>query len=161
MVQTTQKLYQKLDKEITSLVNKNYPTKKNNISYSEFLSNKMMIIVTIKNGIPSSLFNAIQDLTQFTETDWASFLNISTKSLHRYKQNATIFKPIQSEKIIEIAEVTEQGLEVFGDINTFKHWLNTANYALGNLKPIELLNDSYGKEMVLGELTRINYGILV
>jgi uncharacterized protein (DUF2384 family) len=39
-------------------------------------------------------------------------------------------------------------------------WLETPNFALGNQKPFELLKDSYGKEMVMGELTRIDHGIL-
>ncbi|MFV8326047.1 antitoxin Xre/MbcA/ParS toxin-binding domain-containing protein [Flavobacterium sp. ZS1P14] len=43
----------------------------------------------------------------------------------------------------------------------FKLWLNTPNFSLGKLKPKDLLTDSYGKELVIGELTRINYGILV
>ena len=69
------------------------------------------------------------------------------------------FKSIQSEKIIEMAEVTNVGIDVFGDMEKFKLWLDTPNFAMGNLKPFELLKDSYGKEMVIGELTRINYGI--
>ncbi len=59
-----------------------------------------------------------------------------------------------------MAEVTNVGLDVFGDMEKFKLWLDTPNFALGNLKPKELLKDSYGKEMVISELTRINYGIL-
>ncbi|MCC6451300.1 MAG: DUF2384 domain-containing protein, partial [Acidobacteria bacterium] len=34
-------------------------------------------------------------------------------------------------------------------------------FALGNVKPVELLRDSYGKELVMGELNRIAHGILV
>ena len=60
-----------------------------------------------------------------------------------------------------MAEVTKVGLDIFGDMEKLKLWLNTPNYALGQLKPIELLKDSYGKEMVISELTRISYGILV
>ncbi len=60
-----------------------------------------------------------------------------------------------------MAEVTNVGKEVFGDMEKFKLWLDTPNFSLGNLKPMELLKDSYGKELVIGELTRINYGILV
>ncbi len=60
-----------------------------------------------------------------------------------------------------MAEVTKVGLDVFEDMEKFKRWLETPNFSLGNLKPIELLKDSYGKELVMGELTRINYGILV
>ena len=60
-----------------------------------------------------------------------------------------------------IAEVTCIGLDVFGEMDKFKIWFNTPNFALGNQKPIELLQDSNGKEVVISELTRINYGILV
>jgi uncharacterized protein (DUF2384 family) len=48
------------------------------------------------------------------------------------------------EKIIEIAEVTKVGLEVFGNIEKLKLWLNTPRFSFGKLKPIELLKDSYG-----------------
>ncbi|MFN6064781.1 MAG: antitoxin Xre/MbcA/ParS toxin-binding domain-containing protein, partial [Bacteroidota bacterium] len=71
------------------------------------------------------------------------------------------FKPIHSEKIIEIAEVTKVGLDVFGNVEKLNLWLNTPSFALGKLKPIELLKDSYGKEMVISELHRMNYGIFV
>jgi uncharacterized protein (DUF2384 family) len=45
-------------------------------------------------------------------------------------------------------------------MDRFKSWLDTPSFALGNVKPLELLRDSYGKEMIVGELTRIRYGIL-
>ena len=60
-----------------------------------------------------------------------------------------------------MAEVTKEGLEVFGNMDKLKLWLNTPNFSLGKIKPIELLKDSYGKELVIGELTRISHGILV
>ena len=63
------------------------------------------------------------------------------------------------KKIIELAEVTNYGKEVFDSTEQFYLWLNTPSYALGNLKPTELLKDSYGKELVMGELNRIEQGI--
>ena len=157
---------QKLNREISMLFkssseNKALGSVKDNLTYSEFLSDKMLIITVIRRGVPYSLFNLIKDVTPFSEGDWANFLDLSTKSLHRYKQASKQFKPLQSEKIIEMAEVTNVGIEVFGDMEKFKLWLDTPNFALGSLKPMELLKDSYGKEMVIGELTRINHGILV
>ncbi|MGD9561898.1 MAG: antitoxin Xre/MbcA/ParS toxin-binding domain-containing protein [Pyrinomonadaceae bacterium] len=156
---------QKLDKEIAILFRpspktKRLATARTNISYSEFLSDKMLMISVIRSGVPYSLFELIRNVTPFSEGDWAAVLGISTKSLQRHKQAAKPFKSLQSEKIIEMAEVTNVGQEVFGDIDRFKLWLDTPNFALGNLKPMELLKDSYGKELVIGELTRINHGIL-
>jgi putative toxin-antitoxin system antitoxin component (TIGR02293 family) len=130
------------------------------LTFDSFLTNKLAMIHLIRQGVPYSLFDTIQDYTPFSETDWANILDLSTKSLQRYKQSSRQFGPLQSEKIIEMAEVTNVGLDVFGDMSKFKLWLDTPNFALGKIKPIELLKDSYGKEMVIGELTRINYGIL-
>lgn len=157
---------QKLDKEITaggrsSSLADSLRSRKKKVSYREFLSDKMLMISAIRDGIPYSLFALIKDVTPFTEDDWATLLNLSTKSLHRYKVGSKQFKPLQSEKIIEMAEVTKVGTEVFGDLEKFRLWLNTPSYALGNMKPIDLLQDSYGKEMVIRELTHINYGIFV
>lgn len=158
-------IQKKLNREILTIIrrsriDKRFYSSKNKFTYADFLSNKMLIILIIKEGIPYSLFKLIQHYTPFSENDWANLLDISTKSLQRYKQSSKHFKPSQSEKIIEMAEVTNTGLDVFGDMAKFKLWLDTPNFALGNLKPAALLTDSYGKEMVMGELTRINYGIL-
>jgi putative toxin-antitoxin system antitoxin component (TIGR02293 family) len=154
-----------LDKEISNIIklsniDKRFLPSKKEVTYLDFLSNKMLMVLVIRNGLPYSFFNLISHFTPFSENDWANILEISTKSLQRYKQSSKNFKPIQSEKIIEMAEVTNVGLDVFGNMEKFKLWLDTPNYSLGNLKPIELIKDSYGKEMVISELTKINYGIL-
>lgn len=155
---------QKLDREITSVIkhsgiNRRYYPASRIITYAYFLSDKMLVTLVIRNGVPYSLFNAIQSYTPFTESDWAHLLDLSTKSLQRYKQSSKNFKPLQSEKIIELSEVTITGLDVFGDMEKFKLWLETPNFALGQFKPLELLSDSYGTELVMAELININYGI--
>ena len=165
MATTDISITHKLNREISTILNrsqkdKRFLTSKKDLTYAEFLSNKMLMILVIREGVPYSFFNLIQHFAPFSENDWANFLEISTKSLQRYKLSSKSFRPIQSEKIIEMAEVTNVGLDVFGDMEKFKLWLDTPNFALGKLKPIELLKDSYGKEMVISELTRINYGIL-
>ena len=54
------------------------------ITYDKFLEDKMLIIVAIRKGIPYSLLDLIQNYTPFSESDWANFLDISTKSLHNH-----------------------------------------------------------------------------
>lgn len=131
-----------------------------NLTYNDFFADKMLIIKAIREGIPYSLFDLIQQYAPFSENDWAKFLDISTKSLQRYKSASKPFKSIHSEKIIEIMEVTKTGIETFGNVDKFKRWLDTPSFALGRMKPAELLEDSYGKDLVLGELIRISHGIL-
>jgi putative toxin-antitoxin system antitoxin component (TIGR02293 family) len=160
------KFKKKIGQEIASILkHKSYEGESNpdgleNLTYSDFLADKMLMIRVIQQGVPASLFLMIQQNTPFNTKDWAEILNISTKSLTRYIQESKKFKTTQSERIIEMAEVTALGTEVFGNMEKFRLWLDTPDFALGNHTPMELLRDSYGKELVMGELTRINYGIL-
>ena len=131
------------------------------ITYSAFLSNKLLIVQAIRQGMPYSLFSKIQAIIPFTITEWADYLEISSKSLSRYQKQNKKLTSMHTEKVIELAEVINLGLEVFGNTKKLMLWLETPNFALGNHRPFDLLKDSYGKEMIIGELTRINYGILV
>jgi putative toxin-antitoxin system antitoxin component (TIGR02293 family) len=137
-----------------------YSSQMTKISFTNLLSNKLLLVMVIRKGIPYSIFTLIQNITPFSLNDWANYLDISGKSLTRYRQQDKPFKPSLTEKIIELAEVTNLGIEVFGNNEKFRVWLKTPNYALGNLKPFDLLRDSYGKEMIISELTRIEHGIL-
>lgn len=132
----------------------------NSFSFSEFINDKILVIKSIRRGISFKLFKAILSFSPFTEEEWAEYLNISSKSLQRYRKTSDFhFKPIHSEKILEIAEVTAFGKEVFQDTAQFYDWLNTPSLALNHLTPAELLKDSYGKELVMAELNRIDHGI--
>lgn len=124
-----------------------------------FLKDKWKLSELIRTGISYELFDRIRKHSPFSLSDWAELLSISYKSLLRYKQDGETFKSSQSERIIEVAEVTEYGIEVFGDRQKFKNWLDRKNFALGSVTPRLLLADSYGKDLVMKELAAIEYGI--
>jgi uncharacterized protein (DUF2384 family) len=67
---------------------------------------------------------------------------------------------LQSEKIIEIALFYNKGVEVFGTAEKFNSWLETDNLALKKIKPKMLLDNSFGINMLMDELTAIEYGVL-
>ena len=129
------------------------------ITFDEFLNNIHLIVIAIQTGIPFPIFELIREKSTFTLAEFAKYLDTSTKTINRYKLDKKSFKPIHSEKIIEIAEVVELGYDIFDSEEQFKQWLRTPNYALRSSRPMDLLKDSYGKEMVIGELTRIDHGI--
>lgn len=161
-MKTSKIIENQLDKQIEAFLKLTRKEVPKGITFAEFLEDKMLIILAIRRGIPYSLFDLIQHYTPFTEKDWANFLDVSTKSLQRYKiAKEHQFRSIHSEKIIEMSEVTKVGLDVFGSSDKLRAWLNTPNFALGKTMPIDLLQDSYGKDLVMGELIRINHGILV
>jgi len=133
-----------------------------NVTFKEILSDKLLITRLIRNCIPYNLFAKIVKNTPFSITDWASFLDLSVKSLQRYKTIKNYrFKPIHSEKIIELYEVTLLGKDTFDTLEQFSIWLNTPNFALGKIKPKELLKNSYGKELIIEKLYNMDQGIFV
>lgn len=127
---------------------------------NNFFDNKLSVVHSIRKGFTYSSFDRIKATTPFTDSDWADYLNLSLKTLQRHKKDEGFrFKPIHTEKMIELAEVTQLGAKVFDDRDLFYRWLQLPCLSLGNMKPAELLKDSYGKEMVMAELNRIEYGI--
>jgi putative toxin-antitoxin system antitoxin component (TIGR02293 family) len=122
-------------------------------------NNRISLVTAIREGIPFRLFEQIQRASPYSVNEWARLLHLSAKSIKRYEQTDSRFKPIYSEKIIELAEVTRAGLAVFDSMEQFRLWLDTPNFALGGEPPLELLTDSYGKELVISELNRIDHGI--
>jgi putative toxin-antitoxin system antitoxin component (TIGR02293 family) len=133
-----------------------------NITYEGLLSDRMLLVEAITAGVPMSIFNLVRKEALFSDEEWAGFLDISKRSLDRFKLEVDhIFKASHSEKIFELAEVTRLGKNVFDTFDDFYDWLLVPNFALGNHKPIGLLSNSYGKELVLNELHSIDQGIFV
>ncbi|UAM97527.1 DUF2384 domain-containing protein [Polaribacter litorisediminis] len=132
------------------------------ITYTRFLRDKLLVANAVKRGVPNILFSEIKSNSPFDDKQWSSFLDINVRTFQRYKKVKThIFKQIQSEKIFELAEVVSLGNEVFDSPEHFMIWLKTPSMALGKIKPIDLLDSSYGKDMVIAELNRIEHGIFV
>ena len=127
--------------------------------FESIFANKIRTSETIENGLSYKEFRKIYDNAPFTEEFWADALGISLRSLYRYKQYKSKFKPLQTEKIIEMAEVISSGKKIFASNEKFNLWLETPNFVFEGKKPIELLKNSYGKELVIAELTQIDQGI--
>ncbi len=89
----------------------------------------------------------------------ARLLAVSERTLQRYPP-AKHFNPLISERVLRLAEVAARGIEVFGDQDRFLAWMNQPNVALGGRTPLSLLGSSFGTEMVLEELGRIEHGVV-
>ncbi|MGB3591669.1 MAG: antitoxin Xre/MbcA/ParS toxin-binding domain-containing protein [Nonlabens sp.] len=114
----------------------------------------------IRNGISNQVFEQLRQEIPFSNEEWSKLLDVSLKSLQRYiKDESHIFKLTHSERILEVVEVCELGMEVFEDSDKFYGWTQDPKPALDYIAPIDLMRDSYGKELVLSELHAIAHGI--
>jgi putative toxin-antitoxin system antitoxin component (TIGR02293 family) len=116
-------------------------------------------IQLVREGIPYFSFEKYAALSPLSMAEWSEYLEISERSLHRYKKDNKKFDRMRSERIIEIAQVLKKGVEVFGDDEKFTIWMNSRILALGGIKPRELLDSSLGIKLLDEELTRIDYGM--
>ena len=151
---------QKVEEALQVYLKKSFASSQVSASLEAFFHDKLYVSKVIEKGLSFGFFQKIQDLLSFTEKDWAEYLNISTKSLQRHrKEKNYFFKPLHSEKILEIVELVHRGESVFGSSEKFHTWLNTPSVALGGKKPFDLLKNSYGRSLLLDELNRIEHGI--
>lgn len=116
-------------------------------------------IEAVREGIPYYAFEKYAAISPLSMTEWSEYLEISERSLQRYKKDNKTFDRMRSERIMEIAMVLKKGVEVFGDREKFMIWMNSKIIALGRIKPKELLDSSYGIKLLNEELIRIDYGM--
>ena len=123
-------------------------------------SSIMYLIRVVRKGIKFKVFDLMLTTGPFTMKEWANYLHLSERTLQRYRKEKKVFEPLQSEKILELALLQKRGIEVFGNPDKFNLWIETVNIALGSVKPKELLDNSFGIELIKDELTRIEHGVL-
>lgn len=123
-------------------------------------ANVYSLIETIKSGFTYKAFRAFIGSIPFTLQEWADFLHVSGRTLHRYEQNNSTFDAPQSERILEIGMLYKQGLDVFGNPNKFNAWLNAPSVSLGGRVPKSLLDSTLGIQLLKDELIRIQHGVL-
>ena len=118
------------------------------------------LIDMVRQGIKFSSFTNLVGKSPFSINEWSNFLHLSERTMQRYKKEKATFGNIHSEKILQLTLLFKLGAEVFDNKEQFNVWLETDNVALGKIKPKELLDNSFGIDMIKDELLRIEHGVL-
>lgn len=113
------------------------------------------LINRIRDGVKKSDWKNLISYLGSTEKEFANVLPASISTM----QKKSVYDKETSERIYELASLFGLGYEVFDSKEDFKNWLITPSRALGNKKPFELLDSSFGFEMVENEIIRIQYNV--
>ncbi|NBC24313.1 MAG: DUF2384 domain-containing protein [Bacteroidetes bacterium] len=116
---------------------------------------KLELIGRIRDGVKKTDWKYLISYLGSTEKEFANILPASISSMQKKK----VYGKETSERIYEVARLFGLGYEVFDTKEDFKDWLMTPSKALGNKKPFELLDSSFGFEMVENEIVRIQYNV--
>lgn len=116
---------------------------------------KMELIDRIRVGVKKDHWKQLIKSIGSTEREFEYILPYSISSM----QKKSVYGRETSERIYELARLFGLGYEVFDSKDDFKEWLMTPSRPLGNKKPFELLDSSFGFEMVENEIIRIKYNV--
>jgi putative toxin-antitoxin system antitoxin component (TIGR02293 family) len=128
--------------------------------YEKKYDNNIALFLSAKNGLePQAAFDLI-DVTSLTSKMIESILYITIKTLTNYKQHKTHLNASISEKVLSIFALYRKGILIFGSVDSLNKWMATPAYGLGEQRPNELLGTMTGINLIMEELTRIEYGDL-
>ena len=112
-----------------------------------------------RSGIATTFLLDLMKLFDFKKQETATLIDISTKTLDRHLKMNKPFTGLQSDRILELAELYRRGEEVFGNNEKFIKWLDSKLAVLKNTTPKEWLDTQQGIKAIMIELGRIKHGI--
>lgn len=120
--------------------------------------NEMDLVKLSRSGLFKQSVTNMAAKFGITQEKICELLHMSARNFQRIKDNSPL-DIYTSEQTIEMAHVYSKAHQIFADEDAIKQWFQTPNYALGNQKPLDLLDTSFGVKMVSDVLGRIEHGI--
>lgn len=120
-------------------------------------SNLLQLMELIEEGIKLKEIKPMMSYLEFELDTMAKLLEVSPRTVQRWEGDTLIGK-LAGKHVIDLDRLINRGVEVFGSEESFKDWLNQRNIALGDQRPIKLLAQPYGIELVEDAVDALDYG---
>lgn len=108
---------------------------------------------------PYSRFARLAAKMPFTQKEWAAILHLSEKTLQRYAKDNRPFEGIYVDRILQLEQLVELGLDTFSDAASFYQWLKKEKKVLGQVLTFESLYSTQGIIDLGDQLGRIQQGV--
>lgn len=119
---------------------------------------QIAVVERLRHGFPVGEFYALRDLLKISEEDLASYVGISTATLHRRKKSAQLETP-ESERIVRFARLFGLAMEIFSSEEGAREWLKASNPGTAGESPLSYADTEYGAREVENLLGRIDRGV--
>ncbi|QJD79351.1 type II RES/Xre toxin-antitoxin system antitoxin [Spirosoma rhododendri] len=117
------------------------------------------LIELVKEGLPMESVAFLQSNLGFTNKEMSHILAISESTYQRRIRAKSRLTQDETEKAISLSEIYEKGIDVFRSKPDFEGWLQTKVPAMGNQRPVDMLDSMIGRQHVMDGLNRILHGI--
>jgi len=115
------------------------------------------LVEVVRNGLPSVGIAALSAKLGITPRELSKHLHLSFKTVQRHQ--GKLLDINVSDRLLTIALVYGECLDVFGTEEVSVQWLKSPVPALGNSRPLDYLDTNAGADMVMTLLRRIDYGV--
>lgn len=126
-------------------------------SPAEFTTAKL--IETLEAGLSVTELTDLQASLDLPLEKLAPLLGISKATLHRLKGTGARLGPAVSDRVVRLARLLGQALQVFGDVEDARRWLGSPQFGLGGAVPLEYAKTEVGAREVENLLGRVEYGV--
>jgi putative toxin-antitoxin system antitoxin component (TIGR02293 family) len=112
----------------------------------------------VRQGLPASSVTALAEKLDVGSTVLSRKLGIPQRTLTRRLSQRSRLTAAESDRIVRLARVYANAVEMIGDEEKAVEWLQTPNRALGGATPLDQLDTDPGARAVEDVLGRIAYG---
>ena len=129
-----------------------------NKSVPKTISNDMDLINLSRHGVKKSSLKSLANYLGIAMEKMSSLLHTSHRNIQR-KDEEELLDTLKTEKVLELAAFVKRGIDVTGSEEAFKEWLHSPILALGNRKAVDFLDTTFGIQMALKVLGRLEQGV--
>ena len=117
------------------------------------------LIPLSKTGLPVTALKQLQQKLQISIRETSELVGISESTLQRRYRSGKRLSELESQTVLQLAELWSQGVEVFQSDEDLRTWLRSAIPALKGQSPLSLLSTPLGRFHVQEVLLRLEWGI--
>ena len=128
--------------------------------YSNYIRQEESNILSEPEAIYATAFDDMISVSSYDKNFAADLLDVSYKTVARYKKDKKKFSPLQSEYILKTIVLFNKGNQAFGNKESFNRWLDKPAFGLGNRIPRTFISTVGGINFIIDELNRIMRGDL-
>ena len=128
--------------------------------YSSYIRQEESNILSEPEAIYATAFDDMISVSSYDKNFAADLLDVSYKTVARYKKDKKKFSPLQSEYILKTIVLFNKGNQAFGNKESFNRWLDKPAFGLGNRIPRTFISTVGGINFIIDELNRIVRGDL-
>lgn len=129
-----------------------------NKSVQKTIAGDFDLIALSREGIKKASLSSLAAHLGISMETLSQLLHSSYRNIQR-KSDDDLLDTLKTEKVLELAAFAQRGIDVAGSKEAFIEWLHSPLIALGNKAPLDYLDTTFGIQLALKILGRLEQGV--